>query len=422
MSTNIPVGSALARKIYSVGLFTRVQHSPGFMNLISGEMPKEGSFAAKTKGQTSPDYPIVKAGDLAKGAGDTVSIDLFNILQGKPVMGDKRIEGRMMQLTYSSMDVRIDQVRGGADSGGRMTQKRTVHNLRNISMAGLQAWMQRLEDQTALVHLAGARGSQQTSDWVVPLQSDGDFSEIMVNTVKAPTKNRYFAANDATTPADISTNDALTLQDIDRIVAQLRESPVVMQSVKIKGDDRAWNDPLWVMFVTERQWLYLQSRTSQTTWRQAVQYAFERKSGGLKHPLFDAYETIMWNGVLIKRMNRYAIRFAAGNNVVTDTGGSDGMTYTESTVQTAQPVDRAIIVGAQALAKAYGKSASDYFYDWSEKEVDHGNSIETVSAAMCGSAKIRFKIDGADTDFGVAVVDSYAPDPASAAGRTLLGS
>lgn len=422
MSTNIPVGSALARKVYSVGLFTRVQHAPGFMNLISGEMPKEGSFAAKAKGQTSPDYPIVKAGDLAKGAGDTVSIDLFNILQGKPVMGDKRIEGRMMQLTYSSMDVRIDQVRGGADSGGRMTQKRTVHNLRNISMAGLQAWMQRLEDQTALVQLAGTRGSQQTSDWVVPLQADADFGEIMVNPVKAPTKNRYFAANDATTPADIGTNDALTLQDIDRIVAQLRESPVVMQSVKIKGDDRAWNDPLWVMFVTERQWLYLQSRTSQTTWRQAVQNAFERKSGGLKHPLFDAYETIMWNGMLIKRMNRYAIRFAAGDSVVTDTGGADGLTYTESTVQTTQPVDRAIIVGAQAMAKAYGKSASDYFYDWSEKEVDHGNSIETVAASMTGSAKIRFKIDGADTDFGVAVVDSYAPDPASAAGRTLLGS
>lgn len=422
MATNIPVGSALARKIYSVGLFTRVQHSPGFMNLLSGEMPKEGSFAAKTKGQTSPDYPIVKAGDLAKGAGDTVTIDLFNILQGKPVMGDKRIEGRMMQLTYSSMDVRIDQVRGGADSGGRMTQKRTVHNLRNISMAGIQAWMQRLEDQTALVQLAGARGTQNTSDWVVPISSDPDFAEIMVNSVKAPTKNRYYAANDATSPSDIGTNDALTLQDIDRIVAQMRESPVVMQSVKIKGDERAWNDPLFVMFVTERQWLYLQSRTSQTVWRQAVQYAFERKSSGVKHPLFDAYETIMWNGMLIKRMNRYAIRFATGDSVVVDTGGTDGGTYTESTVTTAQPVDRAIIVGAQALAKAYGKSASDYFYDWSEKEVDHGNSIETVTAAMCGSAKIRFKIDGADTDFGVAVVDSYAPDPASAAGRTLLGS
>jgi len=422
MSTNVPIGSALARKVYSVGLFTRVQHAPGFMNLLAGEMPKEGSFAAKTKGQTSPDYPIVKAGDLSKGAGDNVSIDLFNILQGKPVMGDKRIAGKMMQLTYSSMDVRIDQVRGGADSGGRMTQKRTVHNLRNISMAGLQAWMQRLEDQTAIVHLAGARGTQATTDWVVPLQNDPDFGEILVNGIKAPTKNRYFVANDATGPADIGTNDALTLQDVDRIVAQLRESPVVMQSVKIKGDDRAWNDPLWVMFVTERQWLYLQSRTSQTTWRQAIQNAFERKSGGVKHPLFDAYETIMWNGMLIKRMNRYAIRFNTGDNVVVDTGGADGGTYTESTVQAAQPTDRAIIVGAQALAKAYGKSASDYFYDWSEEKVDHGNSIETVCASMGGSAKIRFKIDGVDTDFGVAVVDSYAPDPASAAGRTLLGS
>jgi N4-gp56 family major capsid protein len=422
MATNIPVGSPLARKVYSVGLFTRVQHSPGFMNLISGEMPKEGSFAAKTKGQTSPDYPVVKAGDLAKGAGDTVSIDLFNILQGKPVMGDKRIAGRMMQLTTSSMDVRIDQVRGGADSGGRMTQKRTVHNLRKISMAGLQAWMQRLEDQTTLVHLAGARGSQSTSDWVVPAASDPDFAEIMVNAVRAPTRNRVFYANDATGPADIGTNDALTLQDIDRVVAQLRESPVVMQSVKIKGDDRAWNDPLWVMFVTERQWLYLMSRTGQTQWRQAVQNAFERKSSGVKHPLFDAYETIMWNGVLIKRMNRYAIRFNQGDNVVVDSGGADGLTYTETNATAAVATDRALIVGAQALAKAYGKSASDYFYDWSEEPVDHGNSIETVCAAIAGTSKIRFKIDGADTDFGVAVLDSYAPDPASAAGRTLLAS
>ena len=380
MSTNVPIGSALARKVYSVGLFTRVQQSPGFMNLLAGEMPKEGSFAAKTKGQTSPDYPIVKSGDLSKGAGDTISVDLFNLLQGKPVMGDQRIEGRMMQLTYSSMDIRIDQVRGGADSGGRMTQKRTVHNLRNISMAGIQAWMQRLEDQTAIVHLAGARGSQLTTDWVVPLQSDTDFATIMVNSVKAPTKNRYFSANDSTGPDDIGTNDALTLQDIDRIVAQLRESPAIIQSVKIKGDDKAWNDPLWVMFVTERQWLYLQARTGQTTWRTAVSAAFERKqaNGSTKHPLFDAYETIMWNGVLIKRLNRYAIRFNTGDSVVKDTGGSDGMTYTESTVTTAAPVDRAILVGAQALAKAYGKSASDYFYDWSEEKVDHGNSIETV--------------------------------------------
>lgn len=424
MSTNIPVGSALARKVYSVGLFTRVQTAPGFMNLISGEMPKEGNFAAKTKGQTSPDYPIVKAGDLSKGAGEAVSIDLFNVLQGKPTMGDRKMAGRMMNLTTSSMDVKINQVRGGADSGGRMTQKRTVHNLRSISMAGLQAWMQRFEDQNTLVHLAGARGVQDTTDWVVPLATDSEFSEIMINKVNAPTKNRQFYANDATSPDTIGTNDALTLQDISRITSQLRESTVPLSPIKIKGDDAAWNSPMWCMFVTERQWLYLKSRTGQTQWNDAVKYAFERKSamGSNKHPLFDTYETIMWDGMLIKRLNRYAIRFSTGTSVTYDTGGADGGTYTEASVNTAQDVDRAIILGAQALAKVYGVSRSDYFYDWSEEEVDHGNSIETVCAAMGGSAKIRFRIDGVDTDHGVAVIDSYAPDPASAAGRTLLNS
>lgn len=422
MSTAIPVGSPLARKVYSVGLFTKVQTAPGFMNLMSGDMPKEGDFASKAKGQTSPDYPIVKTGDLSKGAGDAVSVDLFNILQGKPVMGDQRIAGKMMPLTSSSMDVHINQARGGADSGGRMTQKRTVHNLRNIAMAGLQAWMQRYEDQTALVQLAGARGSQITTDWVVPLSTDPDFAATLVNPVRAPTKNRYFGANGATSPAQLGTTDALTLTDIDRIVATLRETPVSIQSIKIKEDDKAWNDPLWAMFVTERQWYYLQSRTSQQQWRQAATNAFERKAAGVKHPLFDAYETIMWNGVLIKRMNRYAIRFNQGDNIVLDTGGASGMTYTESTVQAAVPTDRAILVGAQALAKAYGRGGSDYFYDWSEEKVDHGNAVEIVSSAMTGCSKIRFNIDGADTDFGVAIVDSYAPDPSSAAGQNLINS
>jgi hypothetical protein len=190
----------------------------------------------------------------------------------------------------------------------------------------------------------------------------------------------------------------------------------------VKGDDRAWNDPLWAMFLTERQWLYLKSRTSQTQWRTAMQNAFERKTAGVKHPLFDSYETLMWEGMLLKRLNRMAIRFNTGDSVVVDTGGADGGTYTEGTSTAAQPIDRAIIVGAQALGNVYGRSNSDYFYDWDEELVDHGNSVEIVAAAMNGCAKIRFKIDGVDTDHGVAVVDSYAPDPNSAAGRTLLAS
>jgi len=391
-------------------------------------MPKDGSFAAKAKGQTSPDYPVVKSGDLSKGAGDNVSVDLFNILTGKPVMGDKKMAGKLMGLSYSSMDVKINQTRAGADGGGRMQQQRTEHDLRKIAMTGLQAYMGRLEDQTCLVHLAGARGSQAHADWVVPLTTDPDYAEIVVNTVKVPTKNRHFYAGAATTPGTVAATDWLSLQDISRIKAQIAEGTVPLQGVKVKNDERAWGQALWVLFVTERQWLYLRHKTQATAFNQAAKDAFERKSPGVKHPLFDNYESIMWDGVLIKKLDRYAIRWNAADIVTYDSGGVDGGTYTEvvtdGTIDSGITVDRAILVGAQALCKAYGKSAagSDYFYNWSEKKEDHDNAIEIVAGMMNGTAKTTFKIDGVDTDHGVAVIDSYSPDPGSAAGKALLAA
>jgi hypothetical protein len=66
--------------------------------------------------------------------------------------------------------------------------------------------------------------------------------------------------------------------------------------------------------------------------------------------------------------------------------------------------------------------------DWNEELTDHKNSVEISVSTMGGCGKVRFKVlnkmDGTkiDNDHGVAVIDSYAPDPQSAAGRTLLAS
>jgi len=430
MPTQVPIGSSLAKKLYSVALFSSVQGEPGFTKLLTGAAPSQGAAEAKMKGQTSSDYPVVKVTDLSKSAGESISVDLFNILIGKPTMGDKRIAGRGMSLTSSTQDIRIDQTRGMADGGGKMTQQRTQWNLRSIAQAGLANWGARLRDQTTLVQLAGARGTQNHADWVVPLTSDAEFNDIVVNPIKAPTKNRYFSANDSTGPADIGTNDALTLQDIDRIMSVMAESNVPMQPIKFEGDPYSWDNPTYVIFVTERQWLYLQARTGQTQWRTFLQNAYERRSAGVKHPLFYG-DVGFWRGALVKPLKRYAIRHVAGDVVVVDSGGSDGKTYTETnqTVTASITVDRALIVGAQALAMVYGRhQSSDYFMDWNEELVDHKNGVEISCATLGGAAKIRCGVrDGADgsmvdVDHGVAVIDSYAPDPQSAAGRTLLNS
>ncbi len=414
MATQIPYGHALAGKVYSVGLFKQVQSRPGFMNLLSGNLPQQRQAEAKAKGQTSADMPIVKATDLAHMAGDSVSVDLFNMLKGKPVMGDTRTAGKAMSLTSSSMDVIINQYRGLADGAGRMAQQRTKHNLRGIAMSELVNYMGRLEDQLCLVHLAGQRGTQNTTDWVVPLDTDTDFTSIMVNSVQTPTFNRHYYANNASTPANIDTADYLTWMDIERVAASIKESTVPLQSVVFKDDPYSWNDPLWVMFVSERQWLYLKA---QAYYRDALKNAYERRSGGSKHPLFYG-DCGFWSGVIVKPLNRYAIRFPTGTSV---NYYSDASTATSA--NTAVDVDRAIIVGAQALIKAYGRSSnSDYHYDWDEELIDHKNAVEICAGMVGGVAKPRFTVDDVLTDHGVAVLDSYAPDPASTAGATLLAT
>lgn len=416
---NIPYGHALANKVFSAAVFAGVQAEPGFLNLLSGGAPNLADAMNKIKGQTSADYPVVKVTDLAKTAGQEVSVDLFNIFTGKPVMGDKRLAGRGMSTTSSSMDVKIDQTRGMAENGGKMTQKRTKHNLRQVVQAGLTNWANRLQDQRAIVHLAGARGAQDNADWVVPLSSDGDFAEIMVNTVAPPTLNRYFCANDATDVSNIGTNDWLSFRDVERIGAILKESEVPLQSVKIKGDQYNWNQPMWVMFVTERQWAYMKrSALTNNTYRDALTNAMKRFEGQ-KHPLFMG-DSMMWNGILIKPMNRYAIRFNTGDSVLTPQTANDA---TGSPIVAAQPTDRAILLGAQALIKAYGnEGTSDYFYSWHEELVDHENSVEVSLSQMDGCAKTRFSINGTLTDHGVAVIDSYAPALDSAGGQALLAA
>jgi N4-gp56 family major capsid protein len=421
-AVNISQGAALDPKFYSAAVFAGVQAAPGFMKLLSEEAPTQAVAMAKMEGQTNPGYPIVKVTDLSKNAGDRLSVDLFNIFQGKPVMGNKKLAGRGMNTTSSSMDVYINRSRSMADDGGKMNQKRTKHNLRMLIKSGLTNWASRLEDQRCMVALAGTRGYQSFADWVIPLQADSDFSDIMVNAVQAPTYNRRFIAgmtgsgSAATSIASMTTNDILTLSEIDVISSILHASNVPLQHVVMKDDPYGWDQPLWVMFVTENQWLLMKT-LSTSKWSTALTNAVKRFDGVKAHPLFSG-DSILWNGILVRPMGRYSIRIPAGQAVQENNASN-----TESAVVAAQNTDRAIIVGAQALIKAYGdegSSGSPFPFTWNEELTDHKSTTEVSIAMMEGTSKVRFTVNGQLTDHGVAVVDSYSPQAGTAAFNTAL--
>ncbi|MDF0750285.1 N4-gp56 family major capsid protein [Marinobacter sp. 71-i] len=411
MPTNIPVGSPLARKLFSVAAFAETQRRPSMRKNLTGPAPKQGNAESKLKGQTSPDYPIVQIRDLSVGAGDNASIDLFNIVTGLPNMGDQKIAGRLMDLTFSSMDIKIDQYRAGVDTGGRMAQKRTVHDLRSISKANLAGYGARLEDQLTQVHLAGARGFESGIDWAVPLETHSEFGDVVVNEVLPPSRNRYMVPGSATDVTDLGTTDFITLETIDMIRSIMDEDVFPLQPIRLmngKGEmDPAADDaPLYMLQMTSRQWYHFNQQTSPNDWRTFVANAHAR-SQGWNHPLFLG-DCGMWNGILIKKLNR-AVRFPAGKAVRAYDANGNIVNKTA-----AVDTDRALLMGAQALAEAYGNHGkSGHYANWHEEWTDHENRMEISMAFMGGKKKVRFKRQDTNemTDHGVFAIDSYSPDP-----------
>jgi N4-gp56 family major capsid protein len=402
--TVLPTGHALARKVYSVAAFAACQRAPSFTKNLIGEAPAQSDAEKKLKGQTSADMPIVRVTDLSKSAGDKVSVDMYHTIGGKPVMGDRKLAGNMSDLTFASMDISINQVRKGVDPGGRMTQQRTLHNLRSIALANLSGWWGRYQDQMTLVHLAGARGFQTGSDWIVPLEADADFNDIAVNTVYPPTYNRAYYAGNATTPATIDSSDILNLGDLDRIRASIDEMAFPPPPIRLPNDPAVDDEPLYCLMVTPRQWYQILKNTDTQNWRTFLANAYER-GRFTNHPLFSG-TCGMWAGFVIKKMRR-SIRFPTGSAVRIAAQTTDAISNSTTTVD----VDRALLLGGQALAIVYGKNQkSDYYMSWHEEKTDHENTVEMSLAAMNGFAKLKFTdVDGNPTDHGVITIDSYAP-------------
>lgn len=429
MQTSVPVGSTLARKLFGVALFATTQRANGLMKNLTGPAPKQPDAEKKLKQQSAPDMPVVRVTDLAKTQGDQVSMDLFNVISGKPLVGDINAEGKGEKLSWSSMNAFINLLTKVVDAGGKMSQQRTVYQLRGLAMANLVGYFPRLEDQQTLVMLAGSRGDQTGLDWVVPQQfttgastaADVDFASILVNTVQAPTYNRHYVVNAAGFTqggqqlGSIASTDKLKLSHLDILREIIDDSEVQLQPVKIADDPAANDEPMWLLLLPPRAYsTLLQDATANNNIRAFQQYAWTRASYGSKHPLFRG-EVGMWNGIFVKKITR-SIRFLSQSftNIITQ---ANRYAATETAQQVANigasaAVERGLLLGAQAMANVYGRNqGSDFYASYNERLYNFERNYEAMGEVMNGKAKVRFSIpDGAGnvepTDMGVLVVDS----------------
>jgi len=273
--TTIPYGSPQAVQIQSAGLFAANMQRPTIINRLTGKLPQQSDAESNLRFQSSNEMPIVRCMDLMKNAGDEVTFDLINPLGGKPIMGEAVAEGRGQAMTFSQDSLRINQCRYPISAGGSMTQQRTPHQLRSLARALGKNYMDRLQDQLCIVHMAGARGFANDIEWAVPLASDADFASICVNTVKAPTYNRHFMSTGSGLEhinlnggdVDFATTDIMNIDLVDALRTKLDGMPLPPPPVRFPDDQMATDAPMRVLGVSSEQYTSIVKSTNFRTWQ-----------------------------------------------------------------------------------------------------------------------------------------------------------
>lgn len=362
--TNVPFGSPLAAKRWS--------------NDLAVETLSASYFNRKFIGK-SDTYVIEQKTELEGDAGDTISFDLSVQLRGRPVSGDNRAEGREENLRFFSDQVLIDQLRKPVSAGGKMSRKRTVHQLRKVAKARLAEFWSEYFDQMVFIYLSGARGINED------FYEATDYAGHAGNPIQSPDAAHIMFGGSATSAATITAADTMTRDLIERAstkakmmraldvnVANLR--PITLEG----GEDH------YAIVMSPLQEHQLRTSQGTNSWTELQKAAATAE--GSKNKLFKGALGMIDNIVL--HSHKSAIRFSnygAGGNL---------------------PAARALFMGRQAGVVAYGTPGGRRM-SWEEEMRDYGNEPTVLAGMIFGMKKSRFN----GRDFGVVAMDTYAANP-----------
>lgn len=416
--TNMPSGAKGAMIKLAVGVFHACMRRNTQLNRLTGKMPTIQNVKAGIRRQTPVTMPIVRCDDLSKHMGDEITFHFDQPVGAYPIMGSEYAKGKGVGMGLEEDRLRVNQARFPLDLGDNMSELRTPYDLRVTGRPKLQRLMDGYIDQSILVHLAGARGFHDNKiEWQVPVASHPRFDKIMINRVKAPTRNRHLVASagsvsevvDNAGELAIASTDMFSMDVVDAVRAWMDQIPLPPPPVQFEGDVAATDSPVRVMLVSPAQY---SAFAIAKDFRAYQANAHQRARLAKDHPLFLG-DVGLWNGILIVKMPK-PIRFYAGDELKycpSYTSETESGVLVPASFAGNFAVDRAILLGGQALAQAFGRSRKSGFpFFWSEEDDDHGDKMELLIGAILGMSKVRFAVDFGDekqfTDHGVTVLDT----------------
>jgi len=334
-------------------------------------------FTSKFMGKgEGTNMPIMMLTDLESQAGEQVTYDLSVQLRGKATEGDNRDEGREEKLSFYTDNLYIDQQRKSVSAGGKMTRKRTLHNLRTIAKRRLTEYWPRLFDEILFCYLSGARGVND--DFI----EDTDYTGRANNAFSAPDSSHIMYAGTVTAKNALAATDKMSLAVIDRLVAKAdmmgggtQQVPKI-QPINIDGGKHL------VCVMNPIQAYDLRREAGDSGWMEIGKALYN--SSAKNNPIAKG-GLGMHNDVVLHK-HQAVIRFSDYGN--------------PATVAAA----RALGLGAQAACLAFGQAGKGLRYSWSEEEQDRGNELVVTTGTIWGAKKSTFN----GLDFGVVAIDTAA--------------
>lgn len=326
------------------------------------------------------EVPIQILTELESDAGEQIGYDLLAELRMAPIEGEDILEGKEEAQRFYTDQIYIDQARCGVNTGGRMTRKRTLHDLREKAKRQQSQWWARLMDELLFVYLSGARGVN--ANFVLPLGYTGRAS----NALTAPTSNHVVFGNNATAFNNIAAADRFDLRLIDRAKTKADNQGggatgvPVLQPCKIDGNETF----VCVMHTFQEDDLRSNAATGQWLDIQKAAAGAEGRNNALFKGALG-----MYRGVIL-HSHRNVIRFnnaGAGANV---------------------EAARALFMGAQAAVVAFGSPGTNMRFDWHEETRDNGDKVVITTSSIFGTKKVTWSIEGINNDFGVFALDTAA--------------
>jgi N4-gp56 family major capsid protein len=363
----------MARTIIGLNDAKAVKKYSGLLAVdVAREMYWERKFIGV--GETAS-APIMQLNELESDSGETISYDLSMQLTQQPVEGDDVQEGTEEDLKFFTDQVYIDQARCGVNAGGRMTRKRTLHKLRDVGKRRMSEWWSRMFDELIFIYLSGARGIN--SDFIYPTSYTGRAN----NAISAPDASHLHVAG-GKAKATLATTDIMTLPEIDGALAKAKMMGGGTQKVPKIKPITIDGEKHYVTVMSIKQAQDLRTATGTGAWLDIQKSA--ATALGKASPIFKG-GLGMHNNVVLHE-HEAVIRFSdygSGSNV---------------------PAARALFLGNQAGALAYGSPGTGLRYDWTEETRDNGNQVIISSNCIFGFKKVTYN----GIDFGVMAIDTAA--------------